>query len=241
MVASVALFVAIACLGMFVQSTVGFAGSLVAVPLFALFWAPKEIIPVYVLVQAIVNPFLIWEARKFVQWNIAKFFLVGGIPASYFGVLALQHLPTNSLRLFISAITFTFGLLFLFKISIHFRDTAARKIGIGVLSGFLGGSISESGPPVVLYGLAQNWQKDAMRATLLAYFFFLNLSTVIIQVHKGLITSSHLPYVAWAVPPILVIAQFGILLKNKVSEQLFRKIVLGVILFVSFLGLAHLR
>jgi uncharacterized membrane protein YfcA len=37
-----AVFAGIASLGMLVQSTVGFAGSLVAIPLFALFMSPRE-------------------------------------------------------------------------------------------------------------------------------------------------------------------------------------------------------
>ena len=45
------LFAVVACLGMLVQSFVGFAGSLVAVPLFSLFMSPRDAVPAYNLVH----------------------------------------------------------------------------------------------------------------------------------------------------------------------------------------------
>ncbi len=241
MFASAALFVAIACLGMFVQATVGFAGAWVAVPIFSLFWPPREIIPIFVVVQMVVNLFLIWESRKHVCWHIVRSFLITGIPATYLGVMALVYLPTSGLKIFISVVTIVFAVLFLFKLAIRFKETTFRQMGAGALSGFLGGSIAVSGPPVVLYALAQNWQKDKMRATLIANYFFLNVFTVIFSSYRGLIPSEKLPYVVFAVPPILAISKFGIHIKNKLSEHHFRKIVLGILLGVSFLGLANLR
>jgi hypothetical protein len=51
-------FALIASLGMLVQSVVGFAGSLLAVPLFALLMSPRDALPGYaLLLLPVVNGF----------------------------------------------------------------------------------------------------------------------------------------------------------------------------------------
>lgn len=72
------LFVAIACTGMLVQSFLGFAGSPVAVPLFALWLDPREAVPAYTLLMVVIDVGLVLHAPKHVQWRtVVKFGLSG--------------------------------------------------------------------------------------------------------------------------------------------------------------------
>jgi uncharacterized membrane protein YfcA len=235
------LFVFIACLGMFVQSTVGFAGALLAVPLLSLLWAPREAVPIYILVMIAVNPFVIWESRRHIQWPIVRTLLITALPTNFLGVWALDKLPSTHIRLFVSVVTLTFGLLFLLNIPIRFKDTSVRLAGAGALSGFLGGSIAASGPPVVLYALAQEWKKDEMRATLLTCYFLLNVSTSLFTISRGMVDSKGAVQALAAVLPVLVVSRLGIRLKNRLSESTFRRAVLGVILFAGVLGIANIH
>jgi len=235
------LFALISCLGMLVQSTVGFAGALLAVPLFAMLWTPREVVPVYILVMMTVNPLIIWDARKFVQWPIVKTLIITGFPASLIGVWALDVLPTTSIRLFISSLTLIFGLLFLFQVPLRFSDTKTKRLFVGTLSGFLGGSIAASGPPVVLYGIAQQWKKNEMRATLLAFFFLLNLSSGVFSIARGMVSKNGFIMYAAALIPVILVSRLGVQIKNRLNENIFRKAVLGVILFVGALGVVNFR
>jgi uncharacterized membrane protein YfcA len=235
------LFILIACLGMLVQSTVGFAGALLAVPLFSLLMDPRDAVPIYVLVMMAVNPVVIWESRRHIQWPIVRTLLITALPANFLGVWALDKLPSVHIKLFVSVVTLTFGILFLLNVPIRFKDTGVRRGLAGLLSGFLGGCIAASGPPVVIYALAQEWKKEEMRATLLTFYFLLNVSTSIFALSRGMVDSNGAILALTAIVPVILVSRFGIHLKNRLSELTFRRAVLGVILFVGVLGIVNLR
>jgi len=232
----VLLFTTISCMGMFIQSFASFAGSLFAIPLFSLFLSPKEAVPIYNLVMLFVNVFLLYEARRHIDWKRAGRLLLGGVPGVPIGVYLLASLPAHRIRISISVVTLVFALLFLFRVRVRLKEDAATSAGVGFLSGILGGSISESGPPVVIFGLANGWGKDVFRASLLSYFFFLSLTANIFFLSFCLFSPRTMTIFVSAAVPTLLCAGLGILLKNKTGEARFRYAILAVIILVSMLG-----
>ena len=109
-------FALIASLGMLVQSVVGFAGSLLAVPLFSLLMSPRDAVPGYAFLMLAVNGFLVCEGRRHIQWRSVRGLLLGGLPGVPIGALALKHLPTSIIGAAISIVTLLFGLLFLARV-----------------------------------------------------------------------------------------------------------------------------
>jgi uncharacterized membrane protein YfcA len=235
------IFATILSLAMFVQSSVGFGGAMVAVPLLSLFLDPRDTIPVLALVEILVNFWLVVQARKSISWKTVGWFLLGAIPACYAGVHVLAHMPIGMIRALICVVTLVFALLFLFKVTVHIPNKPFFKTLIGIVSGFLGGSSSISGPPVVLYGVTQKWEKDVFRATLISYFLFLALSTGAFSIFQGLLAEKGIKLFAAGVIPALVASWLGVLVKTKLSEDFFRKAVLATIVTVSVVGLATIR
>ncbi|MCX7705056.1 MAG: sulfite exporter TauE/SafE family protein [bacterium] len=231
------LFTLISCTGMFIQSFVGFAGSLFAIPLFSFFLSPREAVPIYNLVMLFVNIFLVIECFKNIAWKRVGKMLLGGIPGIPLGAYILATQPIYALRIFICVVSIVFALLFLFNVKMKISENIATSIGIGFLSGLLGGSISESGPPVVIFGLANDWKKDIFRATLLAYFLFLSLTASLFFMSFSLFSNRAPMIFVSAAIPTLLFAILGIFLKNKTGEKLFRYFILTVIILVSLLGL----
>ncbi|OGV65482.1 MAG: hypothetical protein A3K19_10360 [Lentisphaerae bacterium RIFOXYB12_FULL_65_16] len=231
------LFCLICSLGMCVQSFVGFAGSLVAVPLFSLFISPKVAVPTYNLVMLVVNLVLVLETRQHVDWRRVGRLLIGGLVGIPIGAYGLKHLPVHVIGLIISVVTLTFAILFMFKVKVRLHENRPTELGIGLLSGWLGGAISESGPPVVVYGLARGWDKNTFRSTLITYFFFLCIMANVSFLYLGLLSWQSARYASAAVLPTLAAAIIGIWLKNRVNETFFRQAVLTVIVIVALLGL----
>ncbi len=60
----------------------------------------------------------------------------------------------------------------------------------GFCSGFLGGSLAMSGPPVIVYTALQPWDKDEMKSTLTGYFFLSGLIIIVAQAMSGLMTAA---------------------------------------------------
>lgn len=231
------IFILITCLGMLIQSVVGFAGSLFAIPLLALILSPRDAVPTYAVVMLVVNVLLVFETRQAIDWRRAGWLMLGGVVATPIGAYALKMLPTDILRVAISLITLTFGVLFIGKIIPRLTDRRGTYLGVGFISGLLGGSISESGPPVVVLGMAQGWSKEMFRATLLAYFLVLSLVASLSFFSLGLLTTRHAMTAAVAIMPTSLAAYLGVLVKNRMSEQVFQRAVLVIILLVGLIGL----
>lgn len=232
-----AVFAGIASLGMLVQSTVGFAGSLVAIPLFALFMSPREAVPAYCFTMLAVNIFLVCEGRRHVEWRSVRGLLIGGLPGVPIGALALKHLPVHVIGAAISIITLVFGILFLSRVRVRFPVHPLTEPGIGLLSGILGGGISESGPPVVVYGLSREWPKDVFRSSLLAYFLCLAATAAVSYTSLGMVNSRLLTLSAAGLLPALAAGHLGVWLKDRINERNFRLAVLVTVIAVGVVGL----
>jgi uncharacterized membrane protein YfcA len=233
------LFTLVACAGMLVQSFAGFAGSLFAIPLFALFMSPREAVPAYNIVMIVIDLMLVVESRHHIGWGRVGRMCAGGVVGIPFGAYCLAHLPVGSLKLGISIVTLVFGVLFMAKIRLAMREDLRTQLGVGLLSGFMGGAISESGPPVVLMGLSCGWSKDVFRGTLLAYFGILSLCATASYTFLGMIGWSTLKLSATAIVPVLLTSLLGVVLKNRVPETIFRKAVLAVVIIVGLIGIAN--
>jgi hypothetical protein len=232
-----AAFAVVASLGLLVQSTVGFAGSLMAIPLFALFMSPREAVPAYCFTMLTVNIFLVCEGRRHVAWRSVRGLLLGGIPGVPIGAYALKHLPVHVIGAAISVITLLFAILFLARVRVRFPVHPLTEPAIGLLSGVLGGGISESGPPVVVYGLAREWAKDVFRSSLLAYFLCLASAAAVSYTALGMVNSRLLLLSAAALLPALAAARVGVWLKQRINERTFRLAVLATVITVSVTGL----
>ena len=232
-----AAFAVIAAMGMLVQSTVGFAGSLVAIPLFALFLSPREAVPAYCFAMLGVNLFLVCEGHRHVQWRSVRRLLLGGIPGVPIGAYALKHLPVHAMGIAISVITLLFAILFLAGVRVRFPVHPLTEPSIGLLSGMLGGGISESGPPVVVYGLSREWAKDVFRSSLLAYFLCLASAAAVSYTALGMVNERLLLLAATGFVPALAMAHLGVWLKGQINERTFRLAVLVTVLAVGVTGL----
>jgi len=231
------LFSIIASLGALVGAVAGFASALVAVPLLTLFLPPKVAVPAFTLVTLLINLMVTYEARRHLIWNRITVLMLAGTVGTLVGAYSLAHLPTGAIRLIVSVVTLGFGLLFLMKVPIRLSEGKSVEVVLGLMSGWLGGCVSQSGPPVVFLALARGWAKDAFRGNLMAYFFVINIISVIAYWRFNLLTKTSITYSIFALFPALLMSVIGIWIKNRVNEATFRVTVLITIIVVGVAGL----
>ncbi len=117
------------------------------------------------------------------------------------------------------------------------------SILVGLISGVLGGSMSISGPPIVLFLNNQNVEKTTFRANLIAYFFSLYVATIPAYLFGNLITVDLLGSSVVMVPIMFLGATLGIRLSRKVDERVFKRIALllvlttGIMVIISALNI----
>jgi uncharacterized membrane protein YfcA len=103
-------------------------------------------------------------------------------------------------------------------------------IPVGLLSGFLNGSISMSGPPVALFLSNQNIPTETFRANITLYAILLNLFTLVTFLLGGLLSHRVLFDTLCLVPCMLAGVALGIWAVPRISQPVFRKMVLCLIL-----------
>ena len=121
----------------------------------------------------------------------------------------------------ISVVTLAFAGFFLSGRKVQLKEHAGTQLSVGLLSGVLGGSIAESGPPVVVYGLAREWNKAIFRTTLLTYFTALSVAACFGYLLAGMLSTKSLLFSGAAVVPMVAAGWVGTALKNCVGEKHF--------------------
>ncbi len=155
----------VVALGAVVQGAVGFGLALVAAPLLALL--DPALVPVPLIMLATVHAVLamLRESRE-VDWHGIGWAMVGRLPGTALGVLAVTALPQRGLAIVIGVCVLAFALLSM--VAWQPRPTPGALLVAGVASGAGGTAASIGGPPLAL--LYQHTSGPRVRATMAAYF-----------------------------------------------------------------------
>jgi len=231
------LFSLFTACGVLVGTVVGFAGALVAVPFILLFLSPKIAVPAYSLVTILTNLVVVYEARRHLHWQRITVLSMAGVAGTLIGAWSLAYLHTGVIQIIVSVVTLSFGLLFLSKMPIRLPEGRAIDAVFGLLSGWLGGIISQGGPPAVFLALARGWGKETFRVHLMAYFFVINAISVLAYWYLGMYNARGITLSAAALVPVILMTTLGIWIKNRVDEQRFRTTVLVMVVLVGLAGI----
>jgi uncharacterized protein len=218
------------------QGLSGFGFSILAVPLITLFIAPKTAVPILMIYSIIINLVVLYSARKSIDLKKIWILLLAGIIGLPFGAKLLVTLDGNILKIFIGIMILIFGTLLLFGFRKELKHEKIAMIPIGILSGLLSGSISISGPPIIIFLANKQLGKHSFRGNLALYFFLLNLFTIPVFFLNGLFTKEVLSYSITFLPGLVVGVILGNLLSHKVQEKHFKKFTLILLLIMGVLA-----
>jgi hypothetical protein len=163
----VALLVAglVVAVGALVQGTVGFGLALVAAPLLAIL--DPALVPVPLLVVTGAHALLaLRRERGDVDWPGVGWALVGRLPGTALGVLAVATLPPRAFAAAVGATVLVCAGLSV--VSWRPRPTVPALLVAGLVSGAGGTASSIGGPPVALLYAGAGGPR--VRSTLAAYF-----------------------------------------------------------------------
>jgi uncharacterized membrane protein YfcA len=228
------LSIAIFC-GFFVQTLVGFAGSLVALPI--LLFAVK--LPDAI---AFVSIFYLFSSSYMVykEWNnIDKSAILRLTFASLIGVTLGIIVLTYSKPVVLQTGLGVFILLYVaYTLFAKKQVIMGRKLSwsFGVMGGFFAGVFSTGGPLYVISVKNTVKEAKAFRATMIGVLALITIIRIPALSIGGVLNLQHLQ-MSLMVLPVFVLAQFlGIKLFPKINEVQFKNILL-VILSLSGLAL----
>lgn len=218
-----------AALAGFTQGLAGFGSTLVAMPLLVTALPVRAAVPLACLLGLAINLALGVRLRRHARRRELALLLACSAPGAGLGAWVLAAAPEAALRVLLGA-----GVLGLALLSLAAgRPRRAPGPGWAVLAGLAAGSlgvaIGVNGPPVVAWAARQDWGRDALKATLLAYFLFAGAAIVAIQAAQGLCTPRVLGLFGLALPALAAGLTAGHACSGRLDEAVFRRLVLALL------------
>jgi uncharacterized membrane protein YfcA len=219
------------------QGLSGFGFSILSLPLLAMFLSPKTAVPMLLIFSIIINLTVITTCwRSFSLKNI-WLLLIGGILGLPLGTKLLLVLDDSLLRKGIGIFIVIFASVLLTGKRWKLKREKTSQIGIGILSGIFSGSVSMSGPPIILFLSNKGVEKNEFRASLSGYFFLLNLFTIPVYLFNGLFTREVINYsLQWA-PALAVGVLAGTFIAGRIKSERFGFLVLVLLLLTGLLSI----
>jgi uncharacterized protein len=220
-----------------VTGITAFGFALVAVPLLILIFDPKVAVPIVTINSTMTGMVLFLELRKMMQPKKIILLLVGGIIGLPFGVYLLAVLDKNNLKIGVGTLITVFAILLALGIKKGIKSEKYASVLVGLVSGLLKGSTSLSGPPVVLFFINQDKEREVFRANLTGYFIMMGMLAIAALAIGKLVSGNVLHYSAWMVAPTILGTRLGSKICPHVNPILFRNLSLAVVIIAGILSI----
>lgn len=221
------------CAG-FIQGLSGFGSVLLSLPLLACFLDVKTAIPLVALYGVALTVFLLVQLRQHWDWRKLYPLCVGSVPGAPVGVWLLNSLDAQIIQWIVGAVLVAYALYGLLMKPVVKELSRVWAYGAGFLAGCLGGAISASGPPVIVYTSLMPWSKDQIKVTLQGFFVISGLVVIAAQAAGGLMTGKVIYFFLASLPVLIFGTWAGSLLYGRIREESYRKIML---VLLGMLGL----
>ena len=228
------LFLIIILFATVLQTSTGFGFSTLATPLLLFLFGPAEAIQINLILSLVLSLSLIKSIRESIDYGMLKRYILGSSAGVFIGIIFFIWIDINSLKMFVGLVILMLSVLLIFKFTI---TKSTRKEGVvGVTSGALTSSIGMPGPPLLLYFSGTDHKKEVVRSTTLAYYLFIYLISLIVQVAFAGTSETTWISSLWALPVVFIGLYLGQMLFKWISQKIFQ-IIIYIILFATGISL----
>lgn len=228
-----------------VSSSAGFGFGILLVAMFQFFMEPVEFVGVITILGCVGSLLRITETRKIGLWKRSLYFIIPGLFGVPLGVALLKYLAPLLMKRYINLVLLASVSLLYYNLKnpfiTRFINPSKRKLSaplIGFISGVLGGSSTLSGPPIVIWGMLQGWNKMEMHAIWARFFFSIALFSLFTLGFNGLYKESTIVLSLYLIPAIFLGFKIGTWIRDKLAEERFRHYVLSFLFLSGLVGLA---
>jgi hypothetical protein len=221
-----------------VQGAMGFGLAMVVVPPLLFFMPAAMVVPTICLSNIPNNTIAAWSLREKIQSRIVGLLGAGSATGLIGGVYLLKSLDGPPFKAFVGVLMVGIAGVLMSGWRKPLRNPNAALYPVGVLSGFLSGTIAISGPPVVLFLTNLDVDRDVFRANLFAYFGLTGSMTLIGFFVAGLLTWDIAVLALTLLPVAFIGTRIGLHLATRLHQAVFQRITLsavatmGLILFL---------
>ena len=223
------MFILIILVASILQTSTGFGFSILATPFLLLLFKPMEAIQINLILSLVISLALLTNFKKDIDYGILKRFVIGSSAGLPIGIVIFLVIDLKNLLLGISLIIFILTMLLILKFRI--TQTKGKDITVGGLSGLLTSSIGMPGPPLLLYFSGTDTKKEKLRGTTLAFYLFIYLMSLTMQV---IFTGTTIWLSSLFALPVVFMGLFlGMLLFKVINQSFFRIVTYIILLFTG--------
>ena len=205
-----------------------------AMGLLTLIFPPTEAISLLWLPILFSNMFQFGRARNKREIAVTyKWFAAAIFISIFLTSLFINDYPTALLTVAIGVAMVVFSMNLLFGLSLPVGPGRGWQVGVGIVSGVLGGLSSIWSPPVAMYLMARNTPKDMFIGATGFLFLAGCLPLGVGLVISGLITWSVIVKSLLGLLMTLIGFRIGEILRERISQDRFRQVVLVAFLIMG--------
>ncbi len=237
---SAALLVALfsALLAGIVTGMTGFGLALISTPLLLFVYEPRTVIVLTTIFSIFISGAVVLDSWRDAHGRLALALLLPALVGIVVGAEILKTVDPVYIRLAVGVIVVFSAFLLLREVRLPGAGSRWGPVVAGSASGALSTSTGLAGPPVVLLLAARGLPKHAFRGTSALYFMAMSLVGIVVLSLRGLVEGGDLRLAAVLIPAAIVGKAVGTAALKKISEDAFRKISLGIVIFTGSLGVA---
>lgn len=220
-----------AVLAGFVQGLSGFGFALTAMTIWSWALAPDLAGPLAVGGSFVGQLASIASLRAGFDWRRLLPFVAGGLIGVPLGAALLPHIAPLIYQTLIGAflVLWCSAMLAIRNLPPIRRGGRLADAVSGLAGGLMGGLGGMSGPAPTLWCTLRGWEKDTQRAVFQVFNITMHTLTLSVYAATGLMTGPVLRGFALLTPVVLVTAFLGTRLYRRLSDAVFRRMVLALL------------
>lgn len=227
------LFILLALLSEIIGTVSGFGSSILFVPVASMFFDFKTVLGITAVFHVFSNLSKILLFRKGINKNIA---LRLGIPAVLFviiGAWLTTLVPAKQIELLMNIVLVALSIYLLVNFNKSIQQTNNNLYLSGTLSGLLAGLVGTGGAIRGITLAAFKLPKDIFIATSALIDLGVDSSRAVVYISNGYFHKQNLLLIPFLIGISILGSYLGKLILKHTSENVFRYMVLGIIIFTS--------
>ncbi len=214
-----------------VQGATGFGSGLVLNAFWLHILEPSIAIPLNIISCLFISGLPIYKLRKSLDFSKLKSFIFLGVIGIPIGMLLLTITKPSSFKVAIGFLLIIYSIWMITSRGFSIKVNKNRLIDqlIGLISGIMGGFAALGGLLPTIWVSLQKLPKNSQRGTYEPFIFITSIASIISFYFAGLITLSILVDFIKVFPALILGSWIGIRIYPKINEELFRKVILGLI------------
>ena len=189
--------------------------------------------PMFSLLAMVAEILMFYRYRQHIQLQAVWRLTLGSIIAIPIGILILPTLNGHFTLVILGIIVAGYACYSLF--TPHLPQLVNHTWGFlfGFVSGLLTGGYNSGGPPLVIYGNLAKWQPQEYKSNLPGMFIVSSVVVIASHFLAGHYTATVLQDTAIGVPSMLIGLLVGWGLDKRINPQMFRKMVLFLLVVIG--------